>query len=147
VIVRAVIHGADGTMIASGYGTAPMIGKGESTWRDKEIEKAETAAVGRALGFAGYGTLAAFADDDRDNLADAPIEPPRQATNGWTHDQAKKLGREAHDLNVSAGELLALLNVAKLSDYEPGYTAASANLLKYAAARPANAQSMEQVVF
>jgi hypothetical protein len=73
--------------------------------------------------------------------------PPAPAANGWTHDQAKKLGREAHDLNVSAGELLALLNVAKLSDYEPGYTAASANLLKYAAARPTNAQSMEQVVF
>jgi hypothetical protein len=80
-------------------------------------------------------------------VVNAQTAPAQPAANGWTRDQAKKLGEEAHDLNVSAGELLALLNVAKLSDYEPGYTAASANLLKYAAARPANAQSMEQVVF
>jgi hypothetical protein len=160
VIVRAVIHGADGTMIASGYGTAPMIGKGESTWRDKEIEKAETAAVGRALGFAGYGTLAAFAEDDRDNLADAPIEPPRKvdprdqamtdaimdantkanqraaAANGWTREQANSLGLEAKRLNVSTDELLALLNVAKLSEYAPGFSAARDNLQKYARVKP-----------
>jgi hypothetical protein len=152
VIVRAVIHGADGTMIASGYGTAPMIGKGESTWRDKEIEKAETAAVGRALGFAGYGTLAAFADDDRDNLADAPIEPPRQAeppaANGWTREQANSLGLEAKRLNVTTDELLALLNVAKLSEYAPGFSAARDNLQKYAKARPPmDAAPATEVVF
>jgi hypothetical protein len=139
IIVRATIHGNDGTLIASGYGTAPM--QGMSSWKGREIEKAETAAVGRALGFAGYGTLAAFNDDERDNLADAPIDPPYRSlpsANGWTREQAKKLGIEAVALNVSAGELLAMLRVDKLSDYEPGYVAASANLLKYAAARPAN---------
>jgi hypothetical protein len=152
VIVRAVIHGADGTMIASGYGTAPMIGKGESTWRDKEIEKAETAAVGRALGFAGYGTLAAFAEDDRDNLADAPIDPPQKAEppapNGWTRDQASSLGLEAKRLNVSTDELLALLNVSKLSEYAPGFSAARDNLQKYAKARPPmDAAPATEVVF
>jgi hypothetical protein len=152
VIVRAVIHGADGTMIASGYGTAPMIGKGESTWRDKEIEKAETAAVGRALGFAGYGTLAAFAEDDRDNLADAPIEPPRQAeppaANGWTREQANSLGLEAKRLNVSTDELLSLLNVEKLSEYAPGFSAARDNLQKYAKARAESvAAPATEVVF
>jgi hypothetical protein len=152
VIVRAVIHGADGTMIASGYGTAPMIGKGESTWRDKEIEKAETAAVGRALGFAGYGTLAAFAEDDRDNLADAPIDPPQKAEppapNGWTRDQASSLGLEAKRLNVSTDELLALLNVSKLSEYAPGFSAARDNLQKYAKARPPmDAAPATKVVF
>jgi hypothetical protein len=167
VIVRAQVHGGDGVLLASDYGTAPAAGKG--TWTGRSVEKASTAAIGRALALAGFGTQF-DADDEGDNLADSPVDPPRKvdprdqavtdaimeanakaneraAANGWTHDQAKKLGREAHDLNVSAVELLALLNVAKLSDYEPGYTAASANLLKYAAARPTNAQPLPEVVF
>ena len=167
VIVRASILSADGTLIASGYGTAPMIGKGESTWREKEIEKAETAAVGRALGFAGYGTLAAFDDDDRDNLADAPIDPPHRANaapapssaagNGnpfadlpqieppepgaasgtWTKSQADSFSLECKRANVSVDEALALLNVSRLSEYAPGFTAARAELKKYLKARPA----------
>jgi hypothetical protein len=68
--------------------------------------------------------------------AQPTTEPP--AANGWTREQAKKLGDEAHALNVSADELLKMLRVDKLRDYEPGYVAASANLLKYAAARPAH---------
>jgi hypothetical protein len=137
VIVRAVIHGADGTMIASGYGTAPMIGKGESTWRDKEIEKAETAAVGRALGFAGYGTLAAFADDDRDNLADAPIEPPRQTTNGKpaggiTVEQATDLEIAAKAANVSRADLLSkVLQVERYGLYTGTIETAEKSLAEY----------------
>jgi hypothetical protein len=148
VIVRAVIHGADGTMIASGYGTAPMIGKGESTWRDKEIEKAETAAVGRALGFAGYGTLAAFDDDDRDNLADAPIEPPRKpAANGWTIEQANSFNLERKRLNVSNEEVLNLLGVKALREYAPGFNAADELLKKYAKSRPEQPAPIPDSVF
>jgi hypothetical protein len=137
VIVRAVIHGADGTMIASGYGTAPMIGKGESTWRDKEIEKAETAAVGRALGFAGYGTLAAFADDDRDNLADAPIDPPRHITNGKpaggiTVEQATDLEMAAKAANVSRADLLNhVLQVERYGLYTGTIETAEKSLAEY----------------
>jgi hypothetical protein len=67
--------------------------------------------------------------------------------NDWDRMQAKALGDEAHALNVSAGELLALLNVSKLSDYKPGYAAASANLLKYAATRPAQPAPIPDSVF
>jgi hypothetical protein len=141
-VVRASIHAADGVLLATGYGTSPMAGKG--SYAGRGLEKAETAAIGRALAHAGFGTLYALDDDDdADHLADAPIEPPRKEpapASGWTREQAKKLGDEAHGLGVSAGELLALLNVEKLSDYQPGYMAASANLLKYAASRqPASA--------
>lgn len=121
IIVRASIHGNDGTLIASGYGTAPM--QGMSSWKGREIEKAETAAVGRALGFAGYGTLAAFEDDDRDNLADAPVEPPRKAqpepTNGWTKEQFEKLKWEAAQNGIT--DLPGLLGVTRVSEYTPGF--------------------------
>jgi len=136
IIVRASIHGNDGTLIASGYGTAPL--QGMSSWKGREIEKAETAAVGRALGFAGYGTLAAFADDENDNLADSPITPPPPAPiNGWTRDQANSLATEARNNGVDDAELLRLLGVERVSEYTPGFTAARAELRKYLKARPA----------
>jgi hypothetical protein len=145
VVVRASIHAADGTLIATGYGTAPIIGKGQSTWRDKEIEKAETAAVGRALGFAGYGTLAAFADDDADNLADAPIDPPHKAeppaVNGWTTAQAGSLVTEARNNGITDDELLQMLRVSRISEYEPGFSAARDNLRKFIAAKRQTANS------
>lgn len=39
------------------------------------IEKAETGAMGRALGMAGYGTQFAPEFDEGDRLADSPIQP------------------------------------------------------------------------
>lgn len=137
IIVRASIHGNDGTLIASGYGTAPM--QGMSSWKGREIEKAETAAVGRALGFAGYGTLAAFEDDDRDNLADAPIEPPRKANtqNGvaWTAEQFDKLKWEAVQVGVPVADIPGLLGVQKVSDYAPGFDKALELVRAHAAAK------------
>lgn len=39
------------------------------------LEKCETKAIGRALGFLGYGTMAAFEDEpDNPLFADAPVE-------------------------------------------------------------------------
>jgi hypothetical protein len=168
VIVRAQVHGGDGVLLASDYGTAPAAGKG--TWTGRSVEKASTAAIGRALALAGFGTQF-DADDEGDNLADSPVEPPRKvdprdqamtdaimdanakaneraAANGWTREQANSLGLEAKRLNVSTDELLALLNVAKLSEYAPGFSAARDNLQKYAKARPLmDAAPATEVVF
>lgn len=145
VIVKAAVHGSDGVLLASDYGTAPTAGKG--TWTGRSVEKATTAAIGRALALAGFGTQF-DAEDETDHLADAPIDAkPEPAPNGWTREQAKKLGDEAHGLNVSTAELLAMLGVEKLSDYKPGYLAASANLLKYAAARPSRPSPLPDDAF
>lgn len=151
VIVRASVHSADGVLLATGYGTAPLAGKG--SYAGRGVEKAETAAIGRALAHAGFGTLYATdaSDDDTDNLADSPVEPPRKAeppaANGWTHDQAASLVTEARQLKVTNEELLALLNVERISDYAPGFSAARENLKRYAKARPAADQPAQEVVF
>lgn len=60
-IVKAFIYNNDGVLIASAHGTAnaPKNG-GNVVWAGREIEKAETAAIGRALGNAGYSTEAAM---------------------------------------------------------------------------------------
>ncbi len=160
IIVRAEVHGEGGVLIATAYGTAPM--QGMSSWKGREIEKAETAAVGRALGFAGYGTLAAFDDDDRDNLADAPIEPPHRASaaptppsaapkaagaNGWTRQEADSLVTEANTLHVTTDELLGLLGVERISQYAPGFSEAREALRRYIKARPANATPLPADLF
>lgn len=69
IIVRAVVSVETG-ILSTGYGTAPAAGKG--SWTGRAVEKAETAAIGRALAHAGYGTQ--FTDDEEtDNLADSPL--------------------------------------------------------------------------
>lgn len=78
IIMRATVYAADGQVLATGYGTAPL--KGNATWAGREVEKAETAAIGRALGHAGYGTQFEPDNDDADYLADAPVEPAKKAT-------------------------------------------------------------------
>lgn len=73
-IVKAYVH-LKGEIIASAYGTAQV--KQGTVYFGREVEKAETAAIGRALSYAGYGTQFSEDDDDED-LADSPIGKSRQ---------------------------------------------------------------------
>lgn len=84
-IVKASVKDETGRVIASGHGMAKT--GGSAKWAGREIEKAETAAIGRALAHAGIGTQ--FIDDetegegDHDHIADSPVErkpsnPPKQ---------------------------------------------------------------------
>ncbi len=81
LIMKAYVQDSEGRVLATGHGTAQA--KQGAVWAGREIEKAETAAIGRALGNAGYGTQ--FTDDDEtDNLADSPISkasPPPPSAN------------------------------------------------------------------
>jgi len=69
--VKAVIHDNDGNIIATGHGSAEKTPG--AVWTGREIEKAETAAIGRALAHAGYGTQFT-AEDEGTHLSDSPIE-------------------------------------------------------------------------
>lgn len=79
LVIKATITDDTGRILATGHGTANAGGKA-TVWSGREVEKAETAAIGRALASCGYGTQ--FTDDfnEGDNLADSPIErsaPPQ----------------------------------------------------------------------
>ena len=72
----------DGVLVATGHGTANAGGR-KVVWSGREIEKAETAAIGRALAAAGFGTQFSgeFDDAQDEHLADSPRaqEAPPQA--------------------------------------------------------------------
>lgn len=75
LIVRARVfadEAAGGVLLATGHGSANAGGR-KVVWTGREIEKAETAAIGRALAHAGFGTQFT-AEDEGDHLADSPVE-------------------------------------------------------------------------
>ena len=75
--VRARIT-IDGVVVATGCATVRE-GKGQ-TWDGREIEKAETAAIGRALALAGFGTMNAADElDDTEYLSDSPTSKTKTA--------------------------------------------------------------------
>lgn len=129
-LVKASISDGDGNVIATAHGTATD--KGNAVWSGRAIEKAETAAIGRALAHAGYGSQ--FTDDD-DNLADRPVEKkpapkaqPKQDSKvageiapHWTTDAAtvQRLNDKAFkDYMLSAAEVLKALGVKEITEYK-----------------------------
>lgn len=76
MIARSTVLVGD-RVIATGMATVRSA-EGRAPWAGRDIEKAETAAMGRALAVAGYGTLQTddFDADDDGYLADSPVQRP-----------------------------------------------------------------------
>jgi hypothetical protein len=67
-VFKAIIADPDGHIVAVGYGSAASAGS--ENFSGRYPEKAETAAIGRTLGYAGYGT-----DDVEDEeFAESPVD-------------------------------------------------------------------------
>lgn len=87
----------EGTALYRAEVTLPSGGHAEATATQSRkqfgdyLEKCETKAIGRALGFLGYGTMAAFEDEPGNPLyADAPVDRPRQQPTGQQRHQAAR---------------------------------------------------------
>lgn len=65
VVVKATVSDGDGGILATAH--AGAVDKGNAVWSGRSIEKSETAAIGRALGHAGYGTQFSGVDEDDGN--------------------------------------------------------------------------------
>ncbi|HEY3413919.1 MAG TPA: hypothetical protein VGM51_12830 [Armatimonadota bacterium] len=66
-VFQAAIHNSEGRLMSSGTKMETARNFGDF------VEKAETGAIGRALGVLGYGTQFAPEFDERDRLVDTPV--------------------------------------------------------------------------
>jgi hypothetical protein len=69
IVVKATIYNEEGVSLSTGMGTP----KTQGAAKNRPFEGAETAAIGRALAHAGYGTQFT-GEDEGEHLADAPVE-------------------------------------------------------------------------
>lgn len=100
----------DDILMATGLATVRSAqGNREASWAGREIEKAETAAIGRALGFAGYGTV----EDEGDYLADAPRGNQRQQDTTPDGETATTTITEIENGRTKAGKLTLILHTVK----------------------------------
>ena len=76
-----------------------------------------------------------------------PEQTAKATPNGWTMEAAQSLVTEAKHKNVSNEELLGVLGVARISEFQPGLSAARKLLADYVKARPAQPAAQEQVAF
>jgi hypothetical protein len=113
-----------------------------------EAEKgAATDALKRAARLFGVGRYLLDAPEERQfagwlaklakgDSPDAPTPAPDEPTvNGWTMAQAGSLTTEARNNGITDDELLQMLRVSRISEYEPGFSAARDNLRKFIAAK------------
>lgn len=79
-IVRCAIFDDAGRQLASSHGTATPAPN--AVYSGREVEKAETASIGRVLALLGFGTqfvgVEEFDDTTDEHLADSPIEQPNR---------------------------------------------------------------------
>lgn len=89
-VMRAEIINPEGRLIATGHGMAKDTGN--NVWSGRAVEKAETAAIGRALALAGFGTQFAegFEDSEDDHLADSPSDKPKAQSKAKSTPQQKE---------------------------------------------------------
>ncbi len=97
-IVKASVFDGEGNLLSTGHGTPKMQGVAKS----RPVEGAETAAIGRALAHAGYGTQ--FTDEDEgEHLADSPVESQKKNIRELYVDllaEAESLGIETLDYQI-----------------------------------------------
>ena len=92
----------DGVVIATGHGSADSQGR-KVVWSGREIEKAETAAIGRALAAAGFGTQFSGEYDDADHPADSPRPPQnRQQRPQQAQEAPQEMHVVVHSLRIES---------------------------------------------
>jgi hypothetical protein len=84
VMVKATVHNNAGVILATGLGSP----KTQGVSAKRPFEGAETAAIGRALAHAGYGTQFT-GEDEGEHLANSPVEKQDTTPATWSPQHVK----------------------------------------------------------
>lgn len=103
-VFQAQVTDNNGTLLATGHKRETKGDFGDY------VEKAETGAIGRALGTAGYGTQFEPGFDEGDRLADSPMEVPTK-TPVIKAVPAKKISGVVKDTGGNPGRVSYAANV------------------------------------
>lgn len=155
-IFKATISTEDGRILATGYARA--IFSKSSNFDGRVFEKAETAAIGRAFLFAGYGTDAAGDDIDESEDENTPAhyadsgQPSAQSSNApelpaqqmhWYDNPAigpEFVARMKDKYDLTEAQALELLDVESFSAFDSVKAAGNALLAAIAARDEAQTQ-------
>ena len=113
---------------------APKLNMASSDYNETRLDRASEQAFRAYLARCGGNTPPASPAQP----TPASAAPSGPVVNGWTSEQANSFNLERRRLNVTDAEVAAFLHVDKLSQYEPGFSAAMDELRKFDKARPAN---------
>lgn len=144
LLVRATIVNENGVILSTAH--ASVISNEKAVWSGRDIEKAETAAIGRALAHAGFGSQFE-AYDEGDYLADSPIErvpsiPPAEAKQVLTKHGETVLARDNKGTWTNEQNNLFWSQVYGLYD-NPSHAQNSVNKLRRDGTIPLNATPIE----
>lgn len=117
IVVQAFVYGTDGELLATGH--AYEVKNGSYINQTSYLENCETSAVGRALGFAGFGIDAAIASAEELSGAQAEqerirIEELRKAPIGIS--KAIMLQEDMEKLDVNVKKVCDQYHVVQLED-------------------------------
>lgn len=135
LLVKATVL-INGVIVSTGHGSAKA--SGNAVWSGREIEKAETAAIGRALGHAGFGTQF-DEDEDLEHLADSPVEKPATPKSKQSPAQLNPQEWSAAHWDALCKQftpevVTAALQVKRGGQWDKSYATALAIVQKYAEA-------------
>src|SRR5690606_10612364 len=142
MMVKATVYDGEGALLATAHAGARA--KANAVWSGHSLEKSETAAIGRALAHAGFGSQFAGVEENEGRrkaepgvervTTTGPAPAPRRGSvsasaNAGSDDLrekevASRFIQRWRSQSLSDSEVLAALGVSKLSEWSKGRKAA-----------------------
>ena len=101
MMVKATVYDGEGAVLATAH--AGAVDKGNAVWSGRGLEKSETAAIGRALAHAGYGTQFAGVDEASDSSSGRGARSSYNGGGASQESEGRRSSEPAAERTVTTG--------------------------------------------